>query len=123
MKKILLVLITVLMLAGCSSKPDDVRDEVYNAGVKALEIIDGYIDFEITKEDAHDEIDDIHDRVEALYVEKKYDTMEEFSYNETHIKFSINSIGRSVSIGSRDSVEKTIKHRNDLAEELNKKAR
>lgn len=66
MKKALsicVLLALIFILPACSGgKPDDVSDSAYNAGKKAIEVTDEYLNYEISSEEAAKLIKDINSR-------------------------------------------------------------
>ncbi len=59
--KVLLVLILAVGIIGCGGKPDDMSDESYNTGEKALKIADMYLDGKTDKDEAANSIRAIMD--------------------------------------------------------------
>lgn len=54
------LLCLIATLCACNlSKPEDMSDEAYNAGLKVVEITDKYLDSEITREEAYEQINEI----------------------------------------------------------------
>lgn len=64
LKRLLIILIAALMLAAC--KPSDIDDEYYKYGMKALEIVDSYLDFEINANEAYEQMNELFGREETL---------------------------------------------------------
>lgn len=107
-KKIILLAISILLLVGlvgCNSKPENVGDQAYNSGKRAIEIVDQYLNGKIGKNEAKSELSKI---------DFETDTVEESSIYRTILNLSYH-----FGAGSSDSVILNV--RNDLAEKLNLK--
>ena len=50
----------VLLFANCSGRPADISEETYKAGSKAIEIVDNYLDYNLSKDDAYYMLSLIH---------------------------------------------------------------
>ena len=58
---------TITFLSGCGGgKPNDVSDQHYQYALKAIEIADGYLDFDLTADEAYAEISELEERKEDL---------------------------------------------------------
>ena len=116
MKKTLTILLTaLLLLSGCSSKPANMSDEFYNGGIKALEIIDSYLDFSTSKSSAKSQLSAIKDRFGDLSdIDKHEDYM---------IKLYVMGLVNDLSGISKADADEILEDRNKLAEALNKKKR
>ena len=59
-----IVLLTVILLiTSCDSKPSDMNDTVYHAGLKAVEITEDYLNMDITADAAYAQLDAVYDRM------------------------------------------------------------
>lgn len=68
-KTIIAVLLSSMMLtfSACgNSIPEGMSEEVYDYGVKALNVMDKYNDMEISKDDAYSRLDAIYDKLDSL---------------------------------------------------------
>ena len=68
-KIIIAVLLSSMMLtfSACgNSIPEGMSEEVYDYGVKALNVMDKYNDMEISKDDADSRLDAIYDKLDSL---------------------------------------------------------
>lgn len=119
MKKIILViLVSFFILVGC--RPKNVRDIVYKGGLKTLEVIDSYLDYEIEADKAYDELVNISDRLNEI---------QNLSSNEVIITVNISILRADMlfkkidTISERKSFSDIVDMRNELAEQLGKKKR
>ena len=108
MKKTVLVFITALLfvgLVGCGgkSKPKNVSEEVYNRGVEVIEIVDKYLDDEVSLEEVG--------KVLAL------DNVEFVTNEEIAIRDAIVNIWEYV-LRNYETKENILEWRNGLAELL-----
>lgn len=69
--RILFVAIMAVCLIGCKGRPKNMDERTYNLGVKALEIMDAYNNMEISEEEAHDQLYEIHDRLKSFEYSKE----------------------------------------------------
>lgn len=79
---IILLSMFIFVIAGCGENniPDWISKQAYTAGTKALEITDSYLNYEITKDDAQKQLEEISDR---LIEEVKTSSFEKDSNVET----------------------------------------
>lgn len=59
----------VLLFANCSGRPADISEETYKAGSKAIEIVDNYLDYNLSKDDAYYMLSDICSRNSSSKIE------------------------------------------------------
>ncbi len=115
------LLSTTAFLFGCGGggKPGDVSEKYYNYGLKALEIIDSYLDYEISTEEAYSKLNDLTDRKRSLgdYVHDK----------DLHVVIYVSSAELEVSEIERGvwsaSLDELIEDRNNIAEAVGAKKR
>lgn len=66
MKKVITILLTFVIIStifiGCSSKPDNVSQQMYDYGVEALNIVDEYLKGDITISTAESELSVIKEK-------------------------------------------------------------
>ena len=64
---ILVIGCIIACLPGCGGdkKPENMSDIAYRAGQKAVEITEQYLNMDITAEEAYDQLEDVHDRLDA----------------------------------------------------------
>ena len=99
----------ILMLSACNfSKPVDMSDQAYTAGVKVLEITDNYLDFEISREEAHEQISELSER---------FSTDDTDTIDSTLVDTYLSSLSLKLQIKSDDS--EILDTRNKLANILN----
>ena len=57
---VLMIVVIAFLLTACRStgKPDNVSDPAYNAGLRAIQIADNYLDYKITREEAKEQMDE-----------------------------------------------------------------
>lgn len=64
MKKLAVVIMCVLLLlVGCTSKPDGMSDTAYKACIKSIEIIDDFLDMNISSKEAYNKLKDVENRL------------------------------------------------------------
>lgn len=61
MKKTVILMLCVSLLTGCQN-----NSQTKKAAKKAIEILDGYLNMDISASDAHDQLDELYDRVKAM---------------------------------------------------------
>lgn len=127
MKKIAIILVfaLVLSLAGCGgSKPKDVSDGVYNAGIEVINICDQYLDALINADKACEKISDICNNLDKLDVKQGAETS--IKLGMSFVQSSINNIILRDALNLEpdpDSNDKVLETRNKLAKKLNQKTR
>lgn len=64
---ILVIGCIIACLPGCGGdkKPENMSDTAYRAGQKAVEITEQYLNMDITAEEAHDQLEDVYNRLDA----------------------------------------------------------
>lgn len=114
MKKLIAVLLVFCFagLAGCG-KPADMDENVYNAGLEALDAVDMYLDGKIEKEEAKAAIDKIYDKIEEMEVDERN------SLSQISVQMSLSSLELTL-MGEGETIIDVKNARNDLAEELGK---
>ena len=98
------------MLFGC--RPKNVSEPFYNGGKKIVEIIDQYLDFDISADEAHSKIESIRNSLPS----------EEGSFDEKMISSDAYLLCSYLWHKSPD-YNKILETRNELAERLNISAR
>lgn len=132
-KKKLIVLLILIICTGCSSNqkamPEHMSESAYSYGIKALEIIDLYLNSGSDRKDTIDKLNDIHDDI--IYDKN---AKEDF-YKDSSLKAKISSLSQklnsfgSAGLGSggntaltnqalTDALEDIKESRNELAELL-----
>lgn len=116
MKKAILFLLAavIIILPGC--KPNGLSDAAYSLGIKSLEIIDAYLDFDITAADAMERLEGIDNSFDDLGDLETYDFI--LSNDVSNVYWDIR--GLQFDISSYDDV---LDGRNKLAESLNRSKR
>lgn len=133
-KKYLIAILMLFLCTGCSSTkqneiPEHMSESAYSYGIKALEIIDTYLNSGSDRKDTIDKLNDIHD--EIIYDK---DAKEDF-YKDSSLKVLISSLsqklnsfgtaglgaGGNITLANQaltDALEDIEESRNDLAELL-----
>lgn len=62
MRKILIMLCLALGLTGCG-KPSTVSEDVYNLGIKAIEVTEQFLSADLTKDEAYEKLDSIEGKL------------------------------------------------------------
>lgn len=117
-KKILTIALALTMVlsftaCGGNKKPADMSQKAYDLGMEALDVIDGYIEGDMTEEACEDKLDDMLNEIESI-VEN-----EDSGSKDDGVRISI--WGAIIDVGSPlgDEIYKLKKTRDELAEELN----
>lgn len=69
MKKTIILLCVLLLcfsLCGCQKEENNISEQHYQYGAKAIEIADQYIDYKLTAAEAYEQLEDLYHRVEEL---------------------------------------------------------
>lgn len=113
---ILMVVMLAFLLTACKNtgKPDNVSDSAYNAGLRAIQIADDYLDYKITREEAVRQIGEISDR-------HPYD-MESYK-GDTDVFLAVATIDTSLWVTSKKTEADILEARNKLAAEINQPRR
>lgn len=122
----LIIICCILIFAGCGSnvgtKPDNVSSIHYTAGTKAIEIIDDFLDMNITSEEAQTKLKEVEGRLpgdskgDNLYIELDISILQS---ELARLGYSTDFDKDSISKDTKDIV----KTRNDLAELVNEESR
>lgn len=121
----LLLSITTLLL-GCnggasgSTKPDNVSDQHYRYALKAIEIADGYLDYEITAADAYLQISDLLDREDELPESEFADDDYRIESSTWRLRWEI---VHAIDDASSEIYNKIVEYRNEIAEIIGEKKR
>lgn len=101
------------LLSGCGDKiPEGMSEEVYNNGVKLIEVIDQYLDLEIDEEEAKDKLDRL-DSIFEMYDEQGDEDAFNLEINASYLEWKI----------SKNDMEGLLEARNDTANILGLKER
>lgn len=121
-----MLLSTITLLLGCNggasgnTKPDNVSDQHYMYALKAIEIADGYLDYEITATDAYLQISDLLDREDELPGSEFADD----NYRVESCTWRLNwEIGKAMDAASSEIYNKIVEYRNEIAELIGEKKR
>lgn len=130
MRKIVRVLAIVLVIvmatssAGCDKKskiPDHMSEPVYNYGKKSVEIIDEYLDFKISTEEAHEKLQALMDMEDALPKHTGENEVSERA-NRSMVISHVMQLYLST-MSKKDSLDVVTTKRNELAKLLGLKER
>lgn len=117
-------LFALLSCLGCSAdgKPTDISEGHYNYGIRALEIADGYLDFEVTAESAFESMELLVSEAAVLPTSEFGDVShEKNSAVEHHVTMmSHDLMAAKFDKGSYDDL---LEERNQLAEVVGKPKR
>lgn len=122
-KSFLVMLLILVLLSGCAGKkPDDISEAHYKYGLKALEIVDNYLDFESTAKEAHTEMQKLIKEREGL---PETDIKNPHHAKNTAVESQISTLSAQLLWLDLDrgSYDTLLEKRNDLAEKLNEKKR
>lgn len=117
------ILILALVLTGCSKgKPNDISEAHYKYGLKALEIVDEYLDFNITAKNAREKIDALTNESDSLpkteFKSPDHAKNSGVEHEVTMLSYELLKIDNGS--GTYDDL---LEQRNELAELLNEKKR
>ena len=116
----LVVFLVVLSLFSNGGCPKDMSGHDYQIGLKAIEIVDDYLDMEISFDKAHDELDSLKYKLDAQSLDRDDEYyMENFSLGVDLLGLSSAILNDSV-MANYDSI---LERRNDLAKSLNESKR
>ena len=122
MKRIVTALIVVLticvMLSGCSKsgKPKDMDEETYEAGKRAVEIVQDFLDAKITVQEAYDKLGIIHDRLDGLEFDGKNQSIaksKNLSIEAKITSLSVFLLNHKISNGSLKYISENLKELKD----------
>ena len=118
------VLITAVALVISLGKPYDVSEQYYQYALRAMEIADQYLDYEITATEASILLDTLTARESELPDTPTRDAS--FS-NDRSIVRTVNSLSRSISLAkyfpTSEDYDNVLEDRNELAEIVGHKKR
>lgn len=125
MKKAITILLTFVIIAtlfaGCSSKPDNVSQQMYDYGIEALNVVDEYLNGDMTISTAESELSVIKEKASIVSndatrvgTDKNKDILVGSAINSLYFEISTGNLLNDVS--KEDVQEK----RDSLAEYLNK---
>lgn len=121
-KKKMIVLLILIVCTGCSSNqktiPEHMSESAYSYGIKALEIIDLYLNSGSDRKDTIDKLNDIHD--EIVYDK---DAKEDF-YKDSSLKAKISSLSQKLNnfgtagLGAGGNIALTNQALTDMLEDI-----
>ena len=116
-KFLLSILVSCIIFASCNTMPSDISSAHYTYAQKAIEIVDEYLDFNITVEEAYEKISELHEREETL-PDTDYDDpthANDFSIEATVSIIDFNLFQLKLDPSS-DEQSELLENRNELAE-------
>jgi len=123
---IVILILASLTLHACGQgkeqKPENISEAHYNYGLKALEIVDSYLDFDSTSEEAQEKMDALikeqGNLPETEFKDANHLKNSNVEHHITMLSYSLSKV--SYGKGTYDDV---LSKRNDLAKVLNEKDR
>lgn len=119
MRKLICILIVVLLcvgLVGCNrggnNRPENIRQEYYEHGLSAIELIDDYFDGDSSYTDMKDKLDEIRDKIYPAQLNE--------TSTETLLKTYFAVMGVTLLSGDDDEL---LELRNEIAELINEEIR
>lgn len=109
-----------VLLNGCAAKnsaPDNVSDGMYTIGCKALKIADKYLDAELTRDEAYDELDSMSDQAHQIQ-DDNYSNDFSISVSISSLSYDLWNMGKA--FGSTITDVDFKEDRDSLADLLNK---
>lgn len=111
MRKILIALCLALCLTGCG-KPANVSEDVYNLGLKAVDVTEQFLSADLTADEAKEKLDEIKSRI-----------VEDDAYSNdllvgTEIELIAYSIGFIDGNPTEDDIKEVKERLDDLKEDL-----
>lgn len=124
MKRFLSGVLAALMLCGvltgCSGKPSGMTDNVYDYGCKALDVVDQYLDTELTAEEAQSKLEQIGAMIDPQSDDTVMKNTEEMIKSETEFLVFL-MIGAQNKMENLESTISDIREwRDKLAKDLGK---
>ena len=116
---------TITFLSGCGGgKPNDVSDQHYQYALKAIEIADGYLDFDLTVDEAYAEISELEERKEELPDGKVGDKTHAKDFSiESNVSMLSSALVRGYLDLDTDIYDDVLERRNSLAKAIGEKTR
>ena len=107
---IILLLVILLALCACG-KPDNISNEAYTLGQKAVQIADDYLDFKISQDEAIEQMSEIS---------KRFDTIPGDGESDVLVKLNFSTLNLSIAFVDTKSFDdgKVKDARNSLADTL-----
>lgn len=116
---LIILLLNSLLLSGCGGKPNNISDEHYQYGKKAIEIIDSYLDYENNADEAYQQIESLVSRKDTLPQTEFEDKTHNADFGVEVGVFDADVYLLFLSINpSNEYLQKLIKARNRIAEEI-----
>lgn len=93
MKRVLGVLVAIVMccglLAGCGSdgKPEEMNEDIYSYGVKAVEVIDSFLESDLTIDEAVDKTDALSASADSIETDESSDKLVQTNLSTLSLQF------------------------------------
>lgn len=113
-KKIAIFLFTVLIastLVACNSKPDDMDEDTYELGKKAVNVMDEYFDGEISSEEADEQLSTISDRLDDLDSDNSI-----YNLTNSEVVLDISMFSLSMSMSDNEGMQDCYNDLSDMLE-------
>lgn len=118
----ILALCMILIMTGCSSKPENMSDEMYSTGLNALETVDQYLDGKLSSDETIDKLE----RFQALF-DTYSDSEEEVLTQSNARRLSMICMNLSYNIvkvkTTPSAMDEFLRSRNELAKKLGENSR
>lgn len=125
MKKAVLILSAFLFIfvTGCSQIPEGFTQEGYDTGVKVLEVIDQYLDGEISEDTAQEKLDRLSDLLRAQAEAARENGEEMADAKLSRLNATCSLISYNIGDAWGVDIGQILEERNEIAEELGKPTR
>ena len=117
-------LLLLLLLGGKNDKPKDISQQHYQYGLKAIEIADAYLDYDISAKEARSQLENLTSREDELPDTEWEDPTHLNGYQVEFYAFLMKTeFVQAMYSSSSDSYDDVVKCRNEIAEAIGKKKR
>ena len=119
-----LALLLILVSCGKNDKPKDISEQHYQYGIKAIEIADAYLDYNISAKEARSQLNSLMSREDELPDTEWGDpTHLKDSGVEFYSSLMDSVFMRAIYSSSSDSYNYIFEYRNEIAEYIGEKKR
>lgn len=120
----MICIIGCIFICACSSVPNGMSEQHYQYGLKVLEIIDQYLDYDISAEEAYQRITDTEKRSNELPNSDFGDDDNEGNFDiEFNVTMTSYAMMKVMHDPTQDNYKELLSQRNKLASCLGKKSR
>lgn len=118
---IVLILTLSVFLVSCNN---DISTEHFQYGKKAIEIIDGYLDYTIDVDEAYAQLKKLEERSSALPQTEFNDKTHASNYDvETYVTFACHELFYLQMNGNNENLKELVDDRNEIAKTIGAKRR